>query len=872
MSYLIGKSLGLESMTVNIVDNSYLSTYFNITEFNPNFGAGKNLLIVNTTPSLSANPNIQIEARDSNNNYLYIDSSKTIDPVSGKQTYYFSLYIYDNLSYGTGKITIVGVDSNNKTVKWSANILISPFSENKSKIVFFNKPKLNVFPLTTYGLSASVEINPKTLSGSFTSIAVYPPKDFDVNNNYNPNNLEYRIIDNQGLFQTGIESFPMTLYVNSIKTFNSSITQTTSNTSSILVKEVLNKNTILLKDPYIYQNNKITEVVSGYYECTFTNIKYNEEFFKTSSYLKETINLNGGTRPKKYSYALVGYNNLNTFSGYIQKHKIYKKNLSTAGDYELVTDEIFSGYELLKDLTTPNKSFEKIGVFYTQFHINNFWFTSSANFNLYSDNKIFLNGMVISGSDVSSGYTIAKVNTSYANRNSNYISFDVTQSNNFSGSAYDSNFLHFYPNSRYTLSLNVAFLNTTSSPTLNFYIKSNASTLKNEVGYDISKGKFIGSISSKSTKIYDVVQNLDFTFLNETYGTLVIYGSGFTSAVLANISLTPTNITGFSQDVYFTKVPFDVSKPNDIFEIKSELYDKDGNLAYSDLDTVQYFDPTGVTVPPSFSTIGNSLTITNISASTLTVNQILATNIQSTKLTGSLYGTSSWAKNTISSSYALTASYAMNAGGSGGNGSGFATTGSNIFTGSQIISGSLDVLYGITGSLYGTSSWSINSITSSYIDAGNITTGILNNNVLPTQMNVTNITASSTAIFQGDFIFDKGYGIVYTNTQVTGSTIGATTASLYNLTFGNTSASVYMHAIVTGYDTGSRSSISGDIKSTIKYQNGQVTLIGPNTLFINSETPATFNVLTGSISASLLVYGVISRTYNWGATISTQIF
>lgn len=40
----------------------------------------------------------------------------------------------------------------------------------------------------------------------------------------------------------------------------------------------------------------------------------------------------------------------------------------------------------------------------------------------------------------------------------------------------------------------------------------------------------------------------------------------------------------------------------------------------------------------------------------------------------------------------------------------FATTGSNTFIGDQIISGSLTVTNGITGSLYGTSSWAENSI------------------------------------------------------------------------------------------------------------------------------------------------------------------
>ena len=665
MSYLAGKSLGLENLSTNIVDSSYLSTYFNITEFNPTFGAGKNLLIVNTTSLLSKTPNIQIEARDSNNNFLYIDSAQTIDPTSGKQTYYYSLYVYDNLTYGTGKITIVGNTSNNQTVKWSANIAINPNNENKSKIVFFNKPELNVIPFTAYTLSSSTEYYTKELSGRFTSQPHYPVKDFDITNNYNPNKLDYRIIDNSGQFISGMENFPITLYVTQIKPFNSTKPQNVSDTSSILVKQVLNNTTLLLSEPYIYQNNKISEITAGTYTAYFNTVTYNPSLFSTSSYLQQATNLNGGNRPVQYSYALVGYTNLNTFSGYIQKHKIYKKNLSATGDYALVTDELFSSYELLQDFTTPNKSFDKLGTFYTQFHINNFWFTSSNSFNLYNDNSTFLNGMIISGSNVSNGYSIVKANTSYTNRNSSYAPIISSQVTTFSGSSYDSNFLHFYPNSRYTLSLNAAFLNTSLPASLSFYITSSSPNISKEIGYDSTKGVLIGTLSSPVNTLYDSTQTFDFNFLNDTNGTLVIYGSGFKSAIVANLSITPTNTYGFSQDVYFTKLQFDVTKPNDIFEIKSELYDKDGNLAYNNLDTVQYFDPSGSTVSPNLGSIGSSVYIAHLSSSTLITNTITANTINATTISGAFQGTSSYS---LFSGHAETASFALNAGGGGGGG------------------------------------------------------------------------------------------------------------------------------------------------------------------------------------------------------------
>ena len=116
-------------------------------------------------------------------------------------------------------------------------------------------------------------------------------------------------------------------------------------------------------------------------------------------------------------------------------------------------------------------------------------------------------------------------------------------------------------------------------------------------------------------------------------------------------------------------------------------------------------------------------------------------------ITGSLFGTSSWATNVvtasyvlnaISSSFASTASYALNGGvtqiiagtnvtispasgtgsvtinATGGGGAAFPFTGSALITGSLVITGSTTSTLGFTGSLFGTSSWAQNAATASY--------------------------------------------------------------------------------------------------------------------------------------------------------------
>ena len=88
---------------------------------------------------------------------------------------------------------------------------------------------------------------------------------------------------------------------------------------------------------------------------------------------------------------------------------------------------------------------------------------------------------------------------------------------------------------------------------------------------------------------------------------------------------------------------------------------------------------------------------------------------------GNLTGTSSYANNALSSSFALTASFALNGGGGNINTGSFVTTSSfNAFT-SSYNTGSFTGSF--TGSLLGTASWAENSVSASYF-SGSISNAI----------------------------------------------------------------------------------------------------------------------------------------------------
>ena len=87
---------------------------------------------------------------------------------------------------------------------------------------------------------------------------------------------------------------------------------------------------------------------------------------------------------------------------------------------------------------------------------------------------------------------------------------------------------------------------------------------------------------------------------------------------------------------------------------------------------------------------------------TITGSIDVSGSITAFSFTGSLQGTSS---------YALTASYAMNGGGGGAS---FPYTGDAVITGSLVVTGSTISTQGFTGSLFGTASWAENTLSASY--------------------------------------------------------------------------------------------------------------------------------------------------------------
>jgi hypothetical protein len=502
---------------------------------------------------------------------------------------------------------------NQKKIKYTTNVNIDITQVNKSKVRFYLPPIIEITPLLTFATTTNTtEQNPKFLTGSFYSKAVFPQHGFNVNDNtYNKSSVDYQIVTNNSFFTSSLNSFFITLNVNSIKNVADGANLTVNDTSSILIKNVINNTTLQLDVPYIYKNpsnNKgiITEVISGSYTVFYSDYIYRPDFFTTASYLTESIGVSDSTRYKQYSIAEITYRNLDTFSGNITRHKIYRKSLNIASDYTVILDENFGSNEILKNDTVPIKIYQNLGSFYSQDYITKFWFTSSNNFVLQNDNNYYINGLHISGSStINNGYILTKLNTSPSTyRNSTYIPYNQTEYLNQSGSSYDTNFLKLLKDNEYILSFNCNLIKKPMlvSATLDFYITGSYTTNNNESTFSSVYGIKIADlvVSDKITfKNFHNTIKFKFKPKNDIYGTLIIVPRGFDNLIINNLSIKSDKTTGFSPNTYTVRVPFNINQPNELFDIKAELYDNNANLVYSNLRTIQTFDPSGSSSPSS---------------------------------------------------------------------------------------------------------------------------------------------------------------------------------------------------------------------------------------------------------------------------------
>jgi hypothetical protein len=330
-----GVELGLLTKPADILDTAYLSTYFVLQEFQPKLTAGKNSITFNGSDLLELGSEVLVECIDSEGNPLYIESTtKTNIAYREASSYILAVHVYNEISNGPGKLILYGTLKNGFTVKWIGNIIIDKTLQNISPVRFYSKPTLEVVPVLSPILATIGDLNkPVEFSGSFRSFAVSPQKD-SLNINKKNVDIDYRLYiknlpsnpDPTGSFNDQLVGSVINIGVRTIQEPYSYKNKNVNFTSSFNIKRVINNSTIVLDDVISYTDTKnnrvVANVVDGDFLIKYPYIVYNTAS-ESSSYL--VSNTKKGHDLVKQSYADIIYRNLTTFSGFVSRHKIYKK-------------------------------------------------------------------------------------------------------------------------------------------------------------------------------------------------------------------------------------------------------------------------------------------------------------------------------------------------------------------------------------------------------------------------------------------------------------------------------------------------------------------------------------------------------------------
>jgi len=319
---------------------------------------------------------------------------------------------------------------------------------------------------------------------------------------------------------------------------------------------------------------------------------------------QQYVTAEGSASLMKKSYVDLVYRNLDTFSGYVARHKLYARSNIYPGNFELIDDTILGPSELLIDPITANKNFSTIGTFVNQDHINQYWFASSASLNLVYSNKPRLDSMIISptpdytAADGNS-YVIAKAGAVGTINDSNYYPYDAAEFSEFSGVGYTSNFIFVEKNVLFVLAVDIIVnKNRESTAKVMFFLTSSIPSIITEKNYTPPYGLKLGEVvvtEKVKSRIFSDAQKMFFTPLNDYYGTLVVVPLNC-EVQLQNVSMKNYGDYGYSPGACVVQIPFPVNIANEKWTLKSELFDANYNLIHTLDPIVQAFDPAGASL------------------------------------------------------------------------------------------------------------------------------------------------------------------------------------------------------------------------------------------------------------------------------------
>ena len=344
-----------------ITDKDPNSEYFRVSKFQDTFTAGKNLFLMEGSEFLKESTELKIEIVDVDGNTLYVEPGRGVPDYYEGNSVVLSSHVYETTPVGPAKITVLGelkeyVDEDGLVrpipeewkgaynVKWEKNFYLNRNEKNATPVIFYKKPQITIEEVES--VIVQQEIPTIIQSGSIIGRAENPPLGTDLNT--------WRAGTLYRLERVGGDGFKSPMDENIIKI--------PSLNYEGVVKEVINNNVVLVDTPFTDSDNKIIN--------NLTTVDYEIEF---EDFTSRTSTNSAVTS----SFGRINLSQLDTFTGNVDKLKIYKKSRSDVGDYKF-TDEIkIVAGNLLRNPLIPGSDLDGGFGKLTEGNVERYWTTSS---------------------------------------------------------------------------------------------------------------------------------------------------------------------------------------------------------------------------------------------------------------------------------------------------------------------------------------------------------------------------------------------------------------------------------------------------------------------------------------------------------------
>ena len=528
----------LETVNVLVNDTDPNSRYFKITELPDTFTGGKNAFLIQGSPELVSDTIVKIQIRDSQGNIIYHEPGEGIPEYFEGTSKVVAVYIYPDTAFGPCTITILGelseyvsngvrvpVPENWKdtyNVRWEKQINVNPILANTSKIRFYRRPKIDITEsiLPIYNRNVSRV----TISGSVNGTPILPSVGEDYRTFKGVSRYELSL---NGLSQFSESMERETIQINGLaKPYSPILTDVTTNKKAFI------------DVPYYITGSSLP----NYYSVTaFTSASYTMSYDADVTLTDSAINS---------SFATINITDLETFSGDVNRIKVYASSKNDLGDFQLLEDVQLESNELLLTSSFANQLNVRTGLF-TNAILSSFWTSSAieAGVNLSVDNTTLLKSVLLTPqSDYSSSVGLFKF--------------------------YNKESVNFTKNTEYQLDFTP--LLSAAADTfggIEVYMSGSAFT---PTSLETNYGKKIGELTTNTQfRKYDK-QQINFKPDSDGVGNLVYVVKGGVWHI-SDISLRAAQESSFSPNEITLTVNVPVKINNETFDFKFELYDINNN-------------------------------------------------------------------------------------------------------------------------------------------------------------------------------------------------------------------------------------------------------------------------------------------------------